>query len=382
MSAISEHIELGGKRQGIGDRVSAYAFSYLVGGALLFALIYISGGWNFLANTRLLDVMIKCGIIMYHDSQTGVVAGVPDLKYYIKSQDPINWPLVELAAGIFLVFWLIKAVQFHGFMKYCGIKGTFTQAARIYLHGIGVNRLLPFNQGNLSIAEGLRYQGATPDRAALAVFLAELFIVFEIVVYAIIGLPPIGWGVWLAQMFWALVILGIAYLIVKPSKLYPGQSVLQGSWSEIKQIVTGLAHRPWSLASFCILSFLAFGLEDIAVYVIAMAFSGTHVILHVNFSILLMAVVASYTARLIPITPGGIGQFEWGFAAALYVGGVGLPEAVCIAVLDNFIRYAAGTFLLVWVYILRIDYAFELFTGTAPSMSPKPSIAPSEAPGE
>ncbi len=79
-----------------------------------------------------------------------------------------------------------------------------------------------------------------------------------------------------------------------------------------------------------------------------------------NFSVLLMGVVGGYIARLIPVTPGGIGQFEWGFAAALYVGGLGLPECVAIAILDNFIRYVTGTLLLLWVYILRVDYSFEV----------------------
>jgi uncharacterized membrane protein YbhN (UPF0104 family) len=109
-----------------------------------------------------------------------------------------------------------------------------------------------------------------------------------------------------------------------------------------------------------VLSIVAFGLEDIAAYVIAQAFTSTHVVLNVNFSILLMAIVASYIARLIPITPGGIGQFEWGFAAGLYLGGLGFPECVTIAILDNFVRYVTGTLLFAWVYILRVDYSFEV----------------------
>jgi len=97
-----------------------------------------------------------------------------------------------------------------------------------------------------------------------------------------------------------------------------------------------------------------------------MAFTSTHVILNVNFTILLMAIVASYIARLIPVTPGGIGQFEWGFAAGLYLGGLGWPECVTIAVLDNFVRYASGTLLWVWVYILRVDYSFEVLKRVEP----------------
>jgi uncharacterized protein (TIRG00374 family) len=137
-----------------------------------------------------------------------------------------------------------------------------------------------------------------------------------------------------------------------------------GTWlREAGGVVRSFASQPTVLAQLCILSLLAFALEDIAAYVIANAFG-----IGVDFSILLMGVVGSYVARLIPLTPGGIGQFEWGFAAALYVGGVGAPEAATIAILDNVIRYAAGTLILgsvlLWYRVeTNLRAVFALFTG-------------------
>jgi uncharacterized membrane protein YbhN (UPF0104 family) len=354
------------------DRVWSFAFSYLLGAFLLGSLIYFSGVWNFLANTRLLAVLINTGIVSYHDALAGIVKGVPDLKYFLKSQDPVKWGLVELAGLIFLLFWLIKAVQFHGFARFCGIPGTFTQHARAYLEGIGVNRFLPFNLGNVFMAKMLANQGAPINRSAQAIFLGEIFVVFEIVVYALYGPYGLGWSVWLAQIFWSFVILGICYLFARPSKLYPEQTLLPISWHEIAQMLRALARKPMTLTTLAVLSLIAFGLEDIGAYVIAMAFTSTHVILNVNFSILLMAIVASYIARLIPVTPGGIGQFEWGFAAGLYLGGLGFPECVTIAVLDNFIRYVSGTLLFAWVYILRVDYSFEVLKRVVEPRAPNP----------
>jgi uncharacterized membrane protein YbhN (UPF0104 family) len=348
------------------DRVWSYTFSYLLGIGLLAALIWSSGIWNFLANTRLLSVLIDSGVVSYHDAQTGIVRGVPDLKYFLKSQDPIKWGLVEGAALIFLVFWLIKAAQFHGLCKFVGVRGTFTQHARAYLEGVGVNRLLPFNQGMVRMVRFMEGQGAPGNRVAQAVFLAELFVVVEIVVYAAYGPFGLGWSVWLAQVFWSMVILGCCYLLARPSRLFPEQSIIPLHWDEVKDAFRALARRPMTFTKLTVLSLLAFGLEDIAAYMIAMAFTSTHVILNVNFSILLMAIVASYIARLIPVTPGGIGQFEWGFAAGLYLGGLGWPECVTIAVLDNFVRYASGTILWVWVYILRVDYSFEVLKRVEP----------------
>lgn len=348
------------------DRVWSYAFSYLLAALLFGALIWSSGVWNFLANTRLLSVLIDTGVISYHDAQGGFIRGVPDLKYFLKSQDPIKWGLVEGAGLIFLLFWLIKAAQFHGFCEFTGIRGTFTQHARAYLEGIGVNRLIPFNQGLVRMAKFMEAQGAPIDRVTQAAFLGEVFVVIEIVVYAAYGPYGLGWSVWLAQVFWSLVILGCCYLMARPNRFYPEPSVLPLTRHEIAPTFRALAKQPMTFAKLTILSLLAFGLEDIGAYVIAMAFTGTHVILNVNFSILLMAIVASYIARLIPVTPGGIGQFEWGFAAGLYLGGLGWPECVTIAILDNFVRYVSGTLLWAWVYILRVDYSFEVLKRVEP----------------
>ena len=348
------------------DRVWSYTYSYLLGAFLLIALIWSGGVWNFLANTRLLSVLIDAGVVSYHDAQGGFIRGVPDLKYYLKSQDPIKWGLVEGAGLIFLIFWLIKASQFHGFCDFVGIRGTFTQHARAYLEGIGVNRLLPFNQGVVRMAKFMEGQGTQIGRVAQAAFLGEFFVVIEIVVYAAYGPYGLGWSVWLAQIFWALVILGSCYLLARPSRLYPEHSILPIARREVVPTFKALARRPMAFTKLTVLSLIAFGLEDIGAYMIAMGFTGTHVILNVNFSILLMAIVASYIARLIPVTPGGIGQFEWGFAAGLYLGGVGWPECVTIGVLDNFVRYVTGTLLWAWVYILRVDYSFEVLKRVEP----------------
>lgn len=331
------------------DRFWSYTFSYLLGATLLGTLIWSSGIWNFLANTRLLSVLIDSGVVSYHDAQTGWIRGVPDLKYFLKSQDPVKWGLVEGAALLFLLFWVIKAVQFHQLCQFTGARGTFSHHTRFYLEGIGVNRFLPFNQGLVQMVKGMEKQGAPADRVTQAALLAELFVVIEIVVYAAYGPYGLGWSVWLAQIFWSLVILGICYLLARPNRRYPEQSILPLDRHEVSQSFRALSRRPIEFSKLTALSLVAFGLEDVAAYMIAMAFTSTHVILNVNFSILLMAIVASYIARLIPVTPGGIGQFEWGFAAGLYLGGLGWPECVTIAFLDNAVRYVSGTLLWVWV---------------------------------
>lgn len=351
------------ERSRTGNLIGSFTLSYLVGALLLLSLVYFAGAWEVLANSRFLDFLIRVGVVKYHDKNTGFVEGVIDSKFYFQSQLPLDWLLVFVAACIFLLFWGIKTLQFHGIARFYGIKGSLGQHGRAYLYGLGINRFFPFGVGDVATVAALNGQGNSRERGTAVVFAGELFIVFEIAVFAFIGLLLMGWTPWLAQVFWSLVILGILFLWMRSSRR-TSTVVSRGTWlHEAGGVVRSFAREPRVLAQLCILSLLAFALEDIAAYVIANAFG-----IGVNFSVLLMGVVGSYVARLIPLTPGGIGQFEWGFAAALYVGGVGAPEAATIAILDNVIRYAAGTLILgsvlLWYRVeTNMRSVLALFTG-------------------
>jgi uncharacterized membrane protein YbhN (UPF0104 family) len=350
---------------------STFFFSYALGFLLLGVLIWLSGVWNFLANTRLLDLLIKGGVVALRDDQPGFILGVPDLNYYVKSQDPIDWPLVFVAAGIFCVFFWIKAVQYHGFAKFSGLTGSFGQHARAYLYGQSAQRVLPYNAGNVAMASAFATVGGSIDRAALLVFLGEISILFEVAVFASYALYDIGWGLWLAQIFWPVVILLATWLFMRRSATFPRAAAVRGTWQEWKDALRALGHEPRTMVRLGVLGLIAFGLDDVAAFVIAMAFTGDRVIIDVSFGVLLMGVVGGYIARLVPVTPGGIGQFEWGFAVALYWGGLGFPECVTLAVLDSLIRCVVGSTL---GGAVMITHGVETHWGKVRALFARPAI--------
>jgi hypothetical protein len=337
------------ERQGIRRILGTWPVSIGIAIVLYFALIYYAGPWNILANTRLLDLLIDSGVIQYTDIDPGFIPGVASHEYYLASQTAVEWKVLGIVVGLFLLFWGLKSVQFHWLARYHGISGSFGEHASAYFAGLGYDRFLGFQIGDAATVTALKDQGARTDQAHSTLFLANLLIVFEIVVFAIYGIFALGWSAWTMQLFWALVILAIAAYWMRA---YQGQGRLT-VWQSVRIHVQELAKRPMQLGGLGLISLLAFGLEDIAAYLVAVAFTSEHVILKVDFSILLMGVVGSYIARMIRITPGGIGQFEWGFAAALYIGGLGFPEAATIAILDNLFRYA--THFLLWLVVLVRD---------------------------
>src|SRR4051812_11048247 len=95
--------------------LASFAFAYVAAIALLALLIHNGGVWNVVANTRLLSPLIDGGIVALTDADKGLLVpgGPPSAEYYVKSQDPVNWVLIAVAAGMFVLIWALRALQFH-----------------------------------------------------------------------------------------------------------------------------------------------------------------------------------------------------------------------------------------------------------------------------
>jgi len=319
-----------------GEFLRLMGLSLLLGVFLLGSLIIMAGPWNILANTRLLSLLIDSGVIKYHDRDAGFVEGVADHLYYLKSQEPVEWSVIILACAVLMVFWVLKTYQFHDIARYHGLSGSFGQNARAYLDGLALSKLTPLNIGEAGTAAALQARGGSPQQIYSTLFLFQQFVVFEIIVYALFGLLGIGWSTWLLQMVSGLAILGVLVWWTRGS----ATAASPASWfAGIKAHAQELFQRPARLTKLSLLSLAAQGLDDIAIYLVAMAFSTQQVLLHVSIDLVLMALIAGYLARLIPLSPWGIGQFEWAFTLTLYLGGMGLPEAASLTLLYSFFYY-------------------------------------------
>ena len=324
------------------DVVGTHVLGYTVAALLLGSLVWAAGIWSVLANTRLLKVFIESGIVRLHDMHLGVADGLPDPEMYLLAIDPVDWYLVGVVIVLYCGFWTLKAFQFHGIAKAVGMTGSLGDHAKAFFYGSGLNILWPFKLGNAGAVASCVGHGEEQSKASTAVYTQELFVLFEIAVFAILGLVLNGWTTWFGELFWGVVILGIAYWVVSPAQdsdtLIPGRAP-EGAW---KQVMSSLSDRPSVFLRLALLSLLAFLIDDFTPYLVSQAFTQEWVIMNVSFSVIQMGVVAGYIARQVPVTPGGIGQFEWGFAAALYMGGVGMPEAATIALLESAVRHGTG----------------------------------------
>lgn len=330
----------------------SFVLAYLLGGALILALVLAAGAWNVLANTRLLSGLIAAGIMPLGEDDPGFGAGVPEVNLWIRSQDPVDWLLVLMAVGLFVAVATLKGLQFHRIARAAGIEGTFGQHWRAYLYGQGLGRMLPFSVGEVAWASALEGQGAARGQASRVVFLLRGFVLFEIAVFAFIGLLLSGVLAWAVALIPPLAILAGAWLFRRERRV---RGMPKGARrAAARQALTELASVPRLLVGLAVLSLVSFLFVEVASYVVAQAFSTVTVPLIqnelgfvvVDAPLIVMAVVGGYIARLVQVTPGGIGQFEWAFALVLTTGGLPFPEAAVLALLVSAVRYTTGALLI------------------------------------
>jgi len=327
------------QRQGL---TGPFIFAYLAAIVVIYALVVRAGGWNILAFSRLLTLLNRAGIVPFTDGDTSIISRSPALDFQFEAREPIDWMMLILAIGLFLIMFFIKSIQFHSFARSAGINGTFGDHARAYLYGDNVNRFFPFNLGNVATASALEGQGAPIGRAAVAVFMTDVFIAIEIGAFTLLAWRMLGVTGWLAAVMWPVIILVVCYLFRRAGRRLSARSAADGAVQSAKAVLKLLAQQPGRLAWLLILSIAAFGIEVLAAYWIAQAFTSDFVLLNLEFQVVLVGILGGYIARRIPITPGGIGQFEWGFALSMYTVGAGFAAAGTVAIVVNILRYVAG----------------------------------------
>jgi uncharacterized membrane protein YbhN (UPF0104 family) len=323
-------------RQGL---TGPFLFAYLAGIVVVYALVVRAGGWNILSFSRLLTVLNRAGIVPFTDADTAILPRAPHLDFQFEAREPIDWMMIGIAIAFFFIIFMVKSVQFHSFARSAGISGSFGDHARAFLYGDNLNRFFPYSVGNVGTATALEGQGASRDRAAVPVFMSEVFTVMEIALFTLLAWRLLGVTGWLSAIMWPTVILIACYLFRRTVRR---ASEADSTFTSAKAVLRLLAQQPGRFTWLLLLSIGAFGIEVLAAYFIAQGFTSDFILLNLEFQVVLVGILGGYIARRIPITPGGIGQFEWGFALSMYTVGAGFAAAGTVAIVVSLLRYVAG----------------------------------------
>jgi len=345
------------------DTFVSFSVAYMLGIAMVASLILTGGFWDVIADTRALAALISAGVIPLSEDDPGFGGGVPSVHLWIASQEPVTWGLVLLAVVLFVVVAVLKGVQFHAIARFQGIDGSAGGHLRAFLYGNGVGRILPFRAGEAAWAAALEAQsGADLTRAARVIAIFKGFLIFELVVFSLIGLILSDMLTWATSLVPPLLLLAAAWLLMRAFS--PDPRSLGSKTRSVAAVVSELWSEPHTMVRLVLLSLSAFFLVEFASYIVPQAFATPIVrliqdeltVVVFTPSVVIMAVVGGYVARLAPVTPGGIGQFEWGVALVLVVNGLPLTSAVIVALLISAVRYAAGLLLFLG---MMLSYGIE-----------------------
>lgn len=290
--------------------------------AMIMIMAYIVDHWDVLAVTRILDPLISAHIIQYEGMRyPGWIKGIPRHSLYFNAMEPIDWRLIGTSIVLFMLYGFVKSVQFHRVARLYGVPGTFGQHARAWLYGDGLDRFLPFLIGGVGTATALAKQGADFRSAHSATVVTQSFMMFEVLVFGAIGLMWVGWSLWLTEMFMAIVILFLAYVCLRAgddTHLSVGRMVVTTGLAAFR----GIAGRdPGELVKLCLISILAFMIFEMAFYLALESLTTVDQDFAPPHKYIFLSIIAGYLARMIPLTPGAIGQFELGCAAGFYIAG-------------------------------------------------------------
>jgi uncharacterized membrane protein YbhN (UPF0104 family) len=323
-------------------RLSGTIFlTYLLALFLFSALMYVVGLDGILAMTRLYGILQRGGFVPFGDADTAVGATAPELSNQVMAMDPIDWGLILISVGIFVLVWVLKSIQFNGVVRFTGAEGRLGERARLFLYGTGLNRWLPFRAGNTAIVDGLEDQGLSRDKATFVAYCTQVLDVIAILVFALISWLLFGAATWLGILFGPLVIVGMSYFLTRRSGRR-GVTAFQAG----KNVLRALAQRPGTLATMIALSLAVFVLEVLVAYFVSQAFTSVNVLLNLEWQLVLVGVLGAHIARLIPLTPGGLGQYEWGFVLAIYVAGGGFGAATTTALVTHALLYVTATLMM------------------------------------
>jgi hypothetical protein len=333
---------------------AAILSSFAVCFVSLALMIWLAGPWDVIAQTRVLSLLIDAGVIPLSEDDPGIGSGVPSVHVWIQSQEPVIWRLVIFAVLLFVTVSILKSLQFHYILKSEGIKGNAGEHFRIYLFGNAISRLLPFRAGEASWAAALiEKQQASPEQVARVISVFKGFAIFELVSFSLIGLLLMEVFMWALSLLPPLIILSLCWLLMRRVN-GSGSSTIARLSKTFNEIVS-MTNQPQLLVRLILLSLVSFFLVEFASYIVPQAFATLVVRIISNElgyvvltpPILIMAVIGGYIARLVQVTPGGIGQFEWGMVLTMAINGLPFTSAVVATFLICGVRYLSGLVLFV-----------------------------------
>ena len=302
----------------------------------------------------ILSVLIALAIFLYM-----LVPVWGELIERLKTADPV-WLIPAL---IFCILsWWVRGFRYQHILSGLDIKITLAFSTACIVISQTVNLVVPARLGDLVRVFILKHEYNATISEGLSSLVVER--VFDVVCIAVLGLVSLFYVLnvpaWFIEMITFTLVAGVIFFIFlivirKMSSENRYLKIILNLLNEVRE--ASLSVR--AIIILGVSSIIIWILETLACQMVVFMFNTT-----IPFMLILLGIVIANLVKAIPITPGGIGPYEFMLSTTFGLAGISPAAATLIAVTDHLIKNlvtAAGG--IIGIYFFR-DWIPELISST------------------
>ncbi len=241
-----------------------------------------------------------------------------------------------VAVIICLAAWWLRGLRYRSILASLNTRVTTGFATASIFVSQTANLVVPARLGDIVRVFILKHEYDTSYKTGISSLVVERL--FDILMVAFIGLAALPFVLNVPDWVFILVVVPIVIgLVFFGILLVAGRIRSQNKYiilflSMLEEV--GNASLPWRSVVLLALSSLVIWLLDIGVCVAIVAMFQQEI----PFAVVALAIVVGNLVKAIPITPGGIGTYEFSLAVIFQLAGVSPVMATLIAVIDHLVK--------------------------------------------
>ncbi|MDD3622552.1 MAG: lysylphosphatidylglycerol synthase transmembrane domain-containing protein [Methanofollis sp.] len=262
-----------------------------------------------------------------------------DLLLTLSHIEPIY---LAVATGICVLAWVLRGWRYQVVLKGMAIKTSLSFSTACIFLSQTANLIIPARLGDLVRIFILKHERLATYSQGISSLVVER--VFDVVTVAILGVVTLPFVVGTPEWYLPLILIPIAGGAAFALFLW----VMGDRTSENR--VLGIIFRMLSEireASLHPRAMLLLGASSVGIWIVDIIVCAIVVLMfgeQIPFAVVVLAVVVGNLVKAVPITPGGVGTYEFALAVTFELVGTAPATATVIAVVDHLIKNGVTLF--------------------------------------
>jgi uncharacterized protein (TIRG00374 family) len=243
-----------------------------------------------------------------------------------------------LIAGVMicLAAWWLRGWRYHTILAYMDNRVSVRVATGCIFVSQTANLVIPARLGDIVRIFILNHENGTRYSDGISSIVVER--VFDIITVALLGLVAFSFVLDVDPTYLLVMVLVLVLGVIFFLFLFFANKLRSGN--RYVQIVLSMLHEIRK-ASLMPRSILVLGISSVVIWILDALVCLSVVMMfeqHIPFATVMLAIVIGNLIKAVPITPGGIGTYEFFVANTFILAGMAPAVATLIAVIDHLIK--------------------------------------------